>query len=203
MSGGAPRRAPRAVVAAAAARLGRRNLVLVGLMGVGKTATGRALARRLGRELVDTDALVVAAAAGQAIPAIFAAEGEAGFRRREAAVVASVMAREGLIVATGGGAVLLPENRAALRRGVVVWLQAPPAELLRRAGGHRAGQSRPLLNASDPLGRLEALMRERKPLYGAVAHLRLDTRGRSTAHVAAALLAALSQLAPEPEEIQA
>lgn len=202
MSGGAPRRAPRAVVAAAAARLGRRNLVLVGLMGVGKTATGRALARRLGRELVDTDALVTAAA-GQAIPAIFAAEGEAGFRRREAAVVASVMARERLIVATGGGAVLLPENRAALRRGVVVWLQAPPAELLRRAGDHRAGQSRPLLNAPDPLGRLEALMRERKPLYEAVAHLRLDTRGRSTAHVAAALLTALSQLAPEPEEIQA
>ena len=202
MSGGAPRRAPRAVVAAAAARLGRRNLVLVGLMGVGKTATGRALARRLGRELVDTD-VVVGGGGGEAIPAIFAAEGEAGFRLREAAVVASVMAREGLIVATGGGAVLLPENRAALRRGVVVWLQAPPAELLRRAGGHRAGQSRPLLNASDPLGRLEALMRERKPLYGAVAHLRLDTRGRSTAHVAAALLTALSQLAPEPEEIQA
>ena len=196
MSAAAPLRASRQVVAAAASRLGPRSLVLVGLMGVGKTAVGRILARRLGRELVDTDAAVVSGA-GLEIPALFADEGEAGFRRREAVAVATVMSRKALVVATGGGAVLLPENRAALRRGLVVWLQATPAELLRRAGAQRAGRTRPLLRGSDPLGRLEGLLRERTPLYAAVAHLYLDTSGRTPTQVAAALLVALSQLPSE------
>ncbi|HWP34554.1 MAG TPA: shikimate kinase, partial [Thermodesulfobacteriota bacterium] len=91
-----------------------RNLVLVGLMGAGKSAVGRALAARLGRPFVDTDALVEARA-GRPIPAIFAAGGEAAFRALEREVVAEVASRGGQVIATGGGAVVDPASRAALR----------------------------------------------------------------------------------------
>lgn len=163
------------------------NIVLVGLMGSGKSAVGRLLARRLGRPLVDTDALVEAAA-GCSIAEIFAAEGEAGFRRREAEAVAQAAAGDNQIIATGGGAVLRPENREVLRRsGLVIWLDADPEVLYRRARAQGLAR-RPLLAGPDPLGRLRELADARRPAYAEAAHVRIRTDGRSLEDVVAEIV---------------
>nr|WP_280953667.1 shikimate kinase [Symbiobacterium terraclitae] len=157
---------------------------MIGLMGSGKSAVGRLLAERLDRPFIDTDALVEAEA-GCPIPALFAAEGEEGFRRREAEVIARVAAGDGQVIATGGGAVLRPENRDALRRnGLVIWLDAPPEVLYRRVRAQGVGR-RPLLAGPDPLGRLRALAESRAPAYAAAAHVRIATEARSLADIVA------------------
>lgn len=166
------------------------NVVLVGLMGSGKSSVGRILAKTLGRPFVDTDQVVIAAA-GHPIPEIFAAEGEAGFRAREARAVAEAAARDGQVIATGGGAVLAEANREALRRtGLVIWLAAPAEELLRRALLQGVAK-RPLLAGEDPLGKMQALMAEREPAYRAAAHHRIETGGLTTEQVAARIGALL------------
>lgn len=153
------------------------NIVLIGLMGSGKSAVGRLLAERLDRPFIDTDTLIEAEA-GCTIPAIFAAEGEEGFRRREAEVIARAAAGDGQVIATGGGAVLRPENRDALRRnGLVIWLDAPPEALYRRVRAQGI-RRRPLLAGPDPLGRLRALAAARAPAYAAAAHVRIATDAR-------------------------
>ena len=163
------------------------NIVLVGLMGSGKSAVGRLLAVRLGRPLVDTDALVEAAA-GCSIAEIFAAEGEEGFRRREAEAVAQAAAGDNQIIATGGGAVLRAENRAALRRnGLVIWLDAEPESLLRRARAQGLAR-RPLLAGPDPLARLRDLAAARRPAYAEAAHVRVVTDRRSLQDVVAEIM---------------
>lgn len=146
-----------------------RNIYLVGLMGAGKSSVARELARLLGREAADTDAEVVRAA-GRSIPEIFAAEGEAGFRSREAAALALLAGRSDLVIATGGGIVLRAENRERMRAtGRVFYLHAPAEELHRRVA--RGGiPGRPLLAGGDPLGTLRRLLAERDPLYRATAH---------------------------------
>ncbi|MDB4897069.1 MAG: shikimate kinase [Firmicutes bacterium] len=165
------------------------NIVLVGLMGAGKSSVGRILAETLGRPFIDTDALITEGA-GCSIPEIFAAEGEAGFRSREAAVVADVAGQDGLVVATGGGVAVSAANREALRRtGVLFWLDASPAELLRRAAAEGVAQ-RPLLAGADPLGKLEALAQARAGAYAAAAHHRVDA-AQPAATVAAAIMAIL------------
>jgi len=139
----------------------RHNVVLIGFMGTGKTALGRALASRLGRPFVDTDVLIEERA-GRPIPRIFAEDGEAAFRRLEAEVVAAVGNAQGSVIATGGGVVLNPENMAHLRRGgVIVALRAAPAAILARVG---RGTGRPLLGA-DPEESVRRLLDERGPLY--------------------------------------
>lgn len=168
------------------------NIVLVGMMGVGKSSVGRILAREMGWRLVDTDQVVVENA-GMAIPAIFAAEGEAGFRSREAEAISVVAARDGQVIATGGGAVLAPANREALRRsGLVFWLDAPPDELYRRARAQGV-ESRPLLSGSDPLGRLTTLADSRAEAYRQAAHHRVETGGKPPDAVAQEILAILSR----------
>lgn len=145
----------------------QRNIYLVGLMGAGKTTVGRQLARRLGRQFIDSDHEIVART-GVAIPTIFEIEGEDGFRRREAQTIAELTDVQGLVMATGGGVVLNPENRRRLHdTGWVVYLNVPPAMLYERT---RHDRNRPLLQVADPLSRLEALHAQRDPLYREVAH---------------------------------
>ncbi|ODS62951.1 MAG: shikimate kinase [Arenimonas sp. SCN 70-307] len=154
------------------------NLVLVGPMGAGKTSIGRQLARRLDLAFVDCDHLLEERT-GVAVPVIFECEGEAGFRQREAALVAELMQGRGQLVATGGGAVLDEANRRALSaRGFVVWLQASVPQQLERLARDR---SRPLLAGSDKQARLEALAAQRGPIYAALADLAFDADGLSVA----------------------
>jgi shikimate kinase len=164
------------------------NIVLIGLMGSGKSVVGRLLAQKLGRPFIDTDEEIMRQA-GQTIPAIFAADGEAGFRAREVAVIANAAAHERQVIATGGGAVLDPANRDALRRtGRLVWLDAPASELYRRALAQGLAE-RPLLSGLDPAARLAALSEERAPAYAAAAHVRIETAGRPPEVVAEEILA--------------
>jgi shikimate kinase len=147
-------------------------LFLVGMMGAGKTTIGRNLARLLGREFVDLDQ-ELEARCGVRVSLIFDIEGEEGFRRRETALLEECTRRQGIVLATGGGAVLAPENRHYLKqRGVVVYLRANGAELYRRLARDRV---RPLLQTADPRARIESLLAQREPLYDEVATLTFET----------------------------
>lgn len=149
----------------------RSNIYLVGLMGAGKTTIGRQLARRLGRRFYDSDHEIVART-GVAIPTIFEIEGEEGFRRRESQTIAELTSTSDIVLATGGGVVLNPENRRLLHdTGWVVYLNVPPGMLYERT---RHDRNRPLLRVDDPLGKLEELHALRDPLYREVAHLVVD-----------------------------
>jgi shikimate kinase len=163
-----------------------RHLVLVGLMGVGKTTVGQRCAELLQRPFVDTDELVVAAA-GVPVDDIWAAEGEAGFRARERVAVADASASPTpLVISCGGGAVLDAENRRHLRaHGVVVWLTASSTELASRLV---RDDSRPLLAGGDKTATLQRLSSLREPAYEAAAHVRIDTDGRTPDDVAAVVL---------------
>lgn len=166
-----------------------RHLALVGLMGAGKSTVGRRLAAAWGRDFVDLDDAVVAAA-GRSIPELFAAEGEDGFRDRESAALRAALAGSApVVVATGGGVVLRDENRALLAdEAVVVWLDAEVGALAARVGD---GTGRPLL-ADGPEERLRSLDAARRPLYEAVADLRVDTSDLGTDEVVAAVEAGLA-----------
>lgn len=167
-----------------------RAVALVGLSGSGKSTVGRALAERLGWPLRDTDALIEAAA-GMGIPAIFASEGEAGFRAREGAALAEALGGEPCVVATGGGIVLREANRALLReRALVVWLDAPTDALVARLRAH--DEVRPLLAGDDLAERLEGLRAARAALYRSAADLAIDTAGRGAAEIAAEIAGSLN-----------
>ena len=160
-----------------------RHLVLVGLMGAGKTTVGQCCADLLGRTFLDTDELVVAAA-GVPFDDIWAAEGEQGFRARERLAVADAVASpELLVISCGGGTVLDADNRRALRaRGFVVWLTASPTALASRLV---RDDSRPLLAGGDKTATLERLTSLREPSYEAAAHVQVDTEGHTVEEVAA------------------
>lgn len=152
-----------------------RHVVLVGLMGAGKTTVGERLAARLERPFVDTDELVVATA-GRSVPELFADLGEAGFRALEHDAVADACSSpEPLVIACGGGAVLDPDNRRTITAaGVVVWLRATPAQLAERVGD---GDERPLLASGATIDTLVRLAAVRAPSYEAVADVVVDTDG--------------------------
>jgi len=147
------------------------NIYLVGLMGAGKTTVGRQLARRLGRQFLDSDHEIVERT-GVSIPTIFEIEGEEGFRRREAQTIAELTSGTNQVVATGGGVVIDPENRKRLHdNGWFVYLDVPPAKLYDRP---RRDRNRPLLRVPDPLAKLEELHALRDPLYREAAHIVVD-----------------------------
>ena len=171
-----------------------RHFVLVGPMGSGKSAIGPLLAARLGRACVDVDARIQAQA-GMTIAAIFAAEGEAGFRVRESRALADALLASAQVITTGGGAVLDAGNRAAMRSaGVVVYLQVDPPQQLRRVAGDTG---RPLLAVADRGQRLAELQAQREPLYRETADVVFDTTAH-TPESAADALAALLTTSPEP-----
>lgn len=143
-----------------------KNIILVGPMGAGKSTVGRRLARLLGRRFVDLDELIEERT-GVSIPLIFELEGEARFRQREAQMLKEVIDWPDLVLATGGGSVLLAENRECLRsHGFVIYLRASVAIQLQRLARDK---KRPLLQAPDRKQRLERMAEERNPLYLAVA----------------------------------
>jgi len=154
------------------------NIVLYGPPGVGKTTVGKALAEKMGREFIDSDPLIENLA-GRSIPHIFSQLGEAEFRRLETKVCAELAARQGAIIALGGGALMNPGNRAAMERsGLVVCLRANPDELLART----AEQKRPLLAGDDRAHKLAALLKLRRALYDSFP-IQLDTTGKSIEQV--------------------
>lgn len=149
-----------------------KRLFLIGLMAVGKTTVGRVLADALGWRFVDTDALIEERA-GADISWIFDMEGEAGFRAREAAVIAEATQWDNVVLATGGGAVLDPVNRGFLGgRGTVIYLDSSVERLLDRT---RKDTKRPLLQGADAKETLTRLKRERGPLYAEIADYRFVT----------------------------
>jgi len=152
------------------------SIFLVGMMGSGKTTIGKNLARTLQRSFVDLDH-EIEARCGVRIPVVFEIEGEAGFRKRESQVLDEISQVPHLILATGGGAIITPENREFLKqRGLVVYLRASVEDLYRRTARDR---NRPLLANGDPRATLQRLLLEREPLYESVADIVLDT-GSST-----------------------
>ncbi len=160
----------------------RDNIFLIGLMGAGKTTIGRVLARERRLHFLDSDHEIVARC-GVSIPTIFEIEGETGFRRRESAIIDELTQRQGIVLATGGGAVLDPQNRQHLKtRGIVVYLHAQPHELWLRT---RHDRNRPLLQTEDPLKKLQELYALRHPLYLETAHIVLDTGRQSVSSLVA------------------
>lgn len=142
-------------------------------MGAGKTVVGRQLAKRLRRRFVDSDH-EIEARTGVRIPTIFEFEGEGGFRKREALVLGELCREKDLVLATGGGAVLAPENRQAMRdTGVIVYLCASPEILYERT---RHDRNRPLLQVENPLAKLTELYAQRDPIYRSIADLVVEGR---------------------------
>lgn len=156
----------------------QQNIFLVGLMGAGKTTVGRLLAKRLGMKFVDSDH-EIEARTGATISWIFEIEGEESFRRREVETIRDLTGRSGVVLATGGGAVIHPENRKHLKaRGTVIYLRASVNNILQRT---MHDKSRPLLQTENRKEKLEELARQRDPLYREVADIIVDT-GRPNVH---------------------
>jgi shikimate kinase len=177
-------------------RLGGRSLYLVGMMGSGKTSTGRPLAEQLGYGFVDADA-VIEQAAGCSIPEIFERDGEAGFRALESQVLNAIGQRHSLVVATGGGVVTQQENWGLLHSGIVIWLDVVPEQLMQRL---RADSTvRPLLQTDDPDAALNALLNQRRPLY-AEADLTVVINQETPLAVADGILQLLPSLLKDPTQ---
>ncbi|KGM57449.1 shikimate kinase [Lysobacter arseniciresistens ZS79] len=166
------------------------NLILVGPTGAGKSCIGRRLAERFGLRLADCDR-AIEQHTGASVATIFECEGEAGFRSRESAMLSQLLADDGVLLATGGGAVLDDGNRRLLhRRGFVVHLQVSPAQQLERLA---RDHTRPLLQRPDREQVLQAMAQARGPLYREVADLEFDTDGLDAAAAAQRLAAELQQ----------
>ena len=169
------------------ARIGQRPIVLIGMMGAGKTTVGRRLAARLGRHFVDSDE-EVERAANMTIPDIFAAHGEADFRAGEARVIARLLRDDGIVLGTGGGAFINPETRALIKAGSIsVWIRAELDLLFQRVARR---SNRPLLRTANPRETLKGLIEARYPIY-AEAHVTVESRDVPQDQVAEDILEAL------------
>lgn len=152
------------------------NLILVGMMGSGKTTVGRSLARHLGKSFVDCDD-EIQKRTGVTISHIFDIEGEAGFRQRETATLCDLVSANDMVLSTGGGAVLMEQNRGLLRaNGIVIYLKASVHDLWQRT---RHDRNRPLLQTDDPHAKLTELYHQRDPLYRQVADIVIQSSKQS------------------------
>jgi shikimate kinase len=159
----------------------KQNIFLIGLMGVGKTSIGKVLAQELHLDFYDSD-VEIEKRTGANIPWIFDIEGEVGFRRREAKVIEELTQLNGIVLATGGGAVLFPKNRKFLSsRGIVIYLHATVNDLLERTN---RSQNRPLLANNNRRDVLEKLLIIREPLYREIADIVYDTTESSVQEIA-------------------
>ena len=164
------------------------RIILVGPMGVGKTTIGRRLATVLDKKFVDSDR-EIEKRTGVDIPLIFELEGEDGFRRRESRIIDELTRRSGIVLATGGGAVLDPENRRHFReRGFIIYLYASIDHLLQRTARDK---KRPLLQTPNPRARLQQIMLQREPLYNDIADLKVETGGRNIRKVVREIVSSL------------
>jgi len=169
----------------------RDNLYLVGLMGAGKTTVGRLLSKHYGCAFYDSDH-EIETRTGVKIPLIFEIEGEAGFRKREEAAISELTALQGIVLATGGGAVLSQLNRENLRKnGMVIYLRGTPEHLYERT---RHDRNRPLLQTANPLAKLRELYAQRDPLYREVADIVVDTGRQSVSGMIRVLFGKLDLL---------
>jgi len=167
------------------------NIYIIGPMGAGKSTVGRHLARALHKRFYDSDR-EIEERTGADIPLIFELEGEAGFRKRESRMLEVLTGLEGVVLATGGGAVLDPASRSRLvTHGFVVYLSAPLELLLERTTRDR---SRPLLETDDPRARLEQILVERDPIYREMADMIITTSHRNPRHVARDIVRRISSL---------
>ncbi|MFK7890156.1 MAG: shikimate kinase [Granulosicoccus sp.] len=161
------------------------SIFLIGPMGSGKSTVGRALARKIGYPFFDSDR-EIESRCGVDIPTIFDYEGETGFRDREQRIIDELTAMPNIVLATGGGSILRENNRQLLRsRGHVVLLKVDIREQLRRVA---SDSNRPLLKTADPEARLRDLMREREPIYQALANTVISTDARRMHHVVGKIL---------------
>jgi len=160
-------------------------IFLIGMMGAGKSTVGRLLASQLHFAFVDADR-ELEARSGVPIPTIFEIEGEAGFRKREAALLDELTQRKRIVLATGGGAILDPGTRDVLKqRGLVIYLRASIDEILRRT---RHDRSRPLLQTADPRARVDELLAQREPLYSSTADLVFQSASSNPRRLVARLI---------------
>ena len=159
-------------------KYGSGNLILVGMMGSGKTTVGRVLAKHLDKDFVDSDEEIIKRT-GVTIPHIFDIEGEAGFRQREAATIRALAGRDNMVLATGGGAVLDERNRDLLQQnGIVIYLKASVHDLWQRT---RHDRNRPLLQTDNPHARLTELFQQRDPIYRQISDIVVQS-SRQNAH---------------------
>ena len=175
-------------------RLGGRSLYLVGMMGSGKTSTGRPLAERLGYGFVDADA-VIEQVAGCTISEIFERDGEEEFRSLETQVMRSISERHSLVVATGGGVVTRTENWGLMHQGIVIWLDVERRQLLQRLQSDST--QRPLLMTGDPAETLDEILKQRRPLYDE-ADLTVVIESESADVVADGIIQLLPKLIKDP-----
>jgi shikimate kinase len=179
-------------------RLGSRAIVLVGLMGAGKTTIGRRLAGRLSLPFKDAD-LEIETAAGMSVPDIFAIYGEAAFRDTERRVIARLLGQGPLVLATGGGAYMHPQTRERIREfGLSIWLKADHETLMRRV---RRRSNRPLLKTADPDETMRRLIAERHPVY-AEAEWTIESNDGSHDRVVQAVIDALTRRWPGGDKAQ-
>ncbi len=168
-----------------------KNIFLIGLMGAGKTTVGKLIAKNLGKTFYDTDH-VIEQRTGVKIPTIFELEGEEGFRKRETSTLDELAQQENIVLATGGGVIIAPENRKILRKhGYVIYLRANVNELYLRT---RNDKNRPLLQNVDIKARLEELFHARNPLYTETADLIVDTGHQPVAVIIHKIETALNAL---------
>jgi shikimate kinase len=187
-----------AEVAPILGRLGQRSIVLVGMMGVGKSSIGRRLAARLALPFVDADTEIEKAHAGMTIPEIFTRHGEAYFRNGEARVIARLLESGPQVLASGGGAVMNADTRAAIKtKGVSIWLRAEFEVLMRRIAKRK--HERPMLHTADPGETLRQLLIVREPVY-ALADLTVQSREAPHDAIVAEIITALADFLDAPLE---